>query len=271
VAGEQIQTIEIAGRKLAWRSFGAGHPLLLINGYAASSVDWDPTFTTALARSFSLICPDNRGMGASELGDPAALSIDAMAGDCERLLDALGLERATVVGWSMGSYVAQRLATRVPQRVAALALLASSPPGPDAVSSEPGVWERLTDHSGTPREQATRLLALLFPPDVARAVDAQFGDVVAEARAQLSTEALDAQERALLRWHAEPQPPPGPDVPSVLVICGSDDVVIPPQNGPLLAERWPGAHVEQIAGGGHAFMAQEPERVAALIADFAAG
>jgi pimeloyl-ACP methyl ester carboxylesterase len=265
-----MSTIELGGRRFAWSAFGDGPPLLLLNGYAASSADWDPTFTAALARSFSLVCPDNRGMGASELGDPAALSIDAMADDCERLLDALGLERATVVGWSMGSYIAQRLATRATQRVASLALLASSPPGPDAVPSEPGVWERLTDHSGTPREQATRLLALLFPPEVARAIDAQFGDVVAEARAQLSTEALDAQERALLQWHAEPQPPPGADAPPVLVICGSEDVVIPPQNGALLAARWAGARVEEVAGGGHAFMAQEPERVAALIADFAA-
>ncbi len=266
-----MSEIEIDGRRLAWSALGDGPPLLLINGYAASSADWDPTFAATLARSFSLICPDNRGMGASELGDPAALSIDAMADDCERLLDALGLKRATVVGWSMGSYVAQRLATRSPQRVAALGLLASSPPGPEAVSSDPGVWEQLTDHSGTPREQATRLLSLLFPPDVARAIDVQFGEIVAEARAQLSLEALDAQEHALLQWHTEPQPLPGPDMPPVLVICGSEDIVIPPQNGALLANRWPGARVEQIAGGGHAFMAQEPERVAALIADFALG
>jgi pimeloyl-ACP methyl ester carboxylesterase len=266
-----VSTIEIEGRRFSWSALGDGPPLLLLNGYAASSADWDPTFTAALARSFSLICPDNRGMGASELGDSAALSIDAMAGDCELLLDALGLERATVVGWSMGSYIAQRLAARASQRVAALVLLASSPPGPDAVPSEPGVWERLIDHSGTPREQATRLLALLFPPDVARAIDAQFGDVVAEARARLSSETLDVQERALLQWHAEPQPPLGPDMPPVLVICGSEDIVIPPQNAALLAARWPGARVEQIAGGGHAFMAQEPERVAALIADFAVG
>jgi pimeloyl-ACP methyl ester carboxylesterase len=54
----------------------------------------------------------------------------------------------------------------------------------------------------------------------------------------------------------------------VLAICGSEDVVIPPQNADALAARWPGTHVERIAGGGHAFMAQQPKRVAQLIVDF---
>ncbi len=265
---DEVRTIEIDGRRLAWRSLGAGRPLLLVNGYAASSADWDPALLQALGRSFQLICPDNRGAGASQLGDAFELTIDAMAADLERLLDALGIARAPVAGWSMGSYVAQRLAMRSPRRVDALVLLASAPGGPTAVSAEPGVWERLTDHSGTPREQATRLISLLFPPDVAPEIDRQFGELVADARAQLSPELLAAQERALRAWHAEPQPLPGGDAPPVLAICGSEDVVIPPQNADALAARWPGTHVERIAGGGHAFMAQQPKRVAQLIVDF---
>jgi pimeloyl-ACP methyl ester carboxylesterase len=263
-----VRTIAIDGRRLAWRSSGDGQPLLLVNGYAASSADWDPTLLQALGRSFTLICPDNRGIGASQLGDPYELTIDAMATDLQRLLDALGIERTAVAGWSMGSYVAQRLALSDPARVQALVLLASAPGGPTAVSSEPGVWERLTDHSGTPREQATRLIALLFPPDVAPEIDRQFGDVVADARARLSAETLAAQERALQAWHDVPQALPGSDAPPVLAICGGEDVVIPPQNSDALAARWARTSVERIAGGGHAFMAQAPERVAQLIVDF---
>jgi pimeloyl-ACP methyl ester carboxylesterase len=269
MAVEQQHTIELARRKFAWRSLGAGGPpLLLVNGYAASSADWDPTLLARLADSFELICPDNRGMGGSELGDAGALSIDAMAGDLEALLDHLGLARTRLAGWSMGGYVAQRLALRAPQRVSAMVLLASAPGGPTAVAPEPQAWELLTDHSGTPREQATRLISLLFPPDVAPGIDRQFGDVVAAARAELSTRALDAQERALVAWHDEAPQLPGSDSPPVLAICGSEDVVIPPQNSELLATFWSSARSECIAGGGHAFMAQQPERVAALIADF---
>jgi pimeloyl-ACP methyl ester carboxylesterase len=268
--GGDVETgaIEIDGRRLAWRAHGTGTPLLLINGYAASSADWDPTLLAALGRSFALVCPDNRGIGESELGDPAALTIDAMAGDLEALLDALEIERLPVAGWSMGSYVAQRLAMRAGPRVSALVLLASAPGGPSAVPADRHVWQQLTDRSGPPREQASRLLAVLFPPDVAPSIDREFGDAVAAARAQLSPAALDAQERALLAWHAESQPAPGKDSPPVLALCGSEDVVIPPQNAQALAARWPGTRIELIAGGGHAFMAQQPERVARLIVDF---
>jgi pimeloyl-ACP methyl ester carboxylesterase len=271
VAAEQKHAIELAGRKFAWRSLGAGPPLLLVNGYGGSSADWDPAFLAALAGSYELICPDNRGMGNSELGSAAELSVDAMAGDLEGLLDDLGIERTALVGWSMGGFVAQRLALRAPQRVSAMVLLASAPGGPTALSAEPQTWAMLIDHTGTPREQATRLISLLFPPDVAPGIDEQFGDVVAAARATLSQPALEAQERVLLAWHDEAPQLPGSDAPPVLAICGNDDVVIPPQNSELLATFWPGARSECIAGGGHAFMAQQPERVAALIAGFLGG
>jgi pimeloyl-ACP methyl ester carboxylesterase len=271
VAAEQKRTIEIAGRRIAWRSLGAGPPLLLVNGYAGSSADWDPEFLAKLADSFALICPDNRGMGDSELGPAGELSVDAMAGDLEGLLDHLAIERTALVGWSMGGFVAQRLALRAPQRITAMVLLASAPGGPTAVSAEPQAWAALIDHTGTPREQATRLISLLFPPDVAPEIDRQFGDVVAAARAELSERALDAQERALVAWHDEAPQLPGGESPPVLAICGSEDVVIPPQNSELLATFWPGARSERIAGGGHAFMAQQPERVAGLIVDFLHG
>ena len=268
MARETQQTTTIDGRRFAWRALGGGTPLLLVNGYAASSADWDPTLLASLAGSFSLICPDNRGTGASELGDADALTVDAMADDLERLLDVLELERTPLAGWSMGGYVAQRLALRAPTRVESLTLLASAPAGTSGVQGEPAARRALVDHSGTPREQASRLISLLFPSDVAVRIDSEFGEVVAAARAALLPQTLAAQERVLAEWHAQAQSPPGADAPPVLAICGGEDVVLPPANGDALAAFWPGARVELIAGGGHAFMAQEPERVARLICSF---
>jgi len=262
------RSIDIDGRRFAWRALGQGSPLLLVNGYAATAADWDPAMLAALARSFELICPDNRGMGGSELGDAAELTIDAMAGDLKRLLDALEIARLPVAGWSMGGFIAQRLALSSPERVQALVLLASAPAGPAVAFAEPRVWSQLTDRGGTPREQASRLISILFPPAFAAVVDRDFGEVVAGARAQLSSATLDAQERAMRAWRAEPQPPPGADAPRMLAVCGSEDVVIPPQCSDALAALWPGGHAERLAGGGHAFMAQEPEHVAELIAGF---
>jgi pimeloyl-ACP methyl ester carboxylesterase len=266
---ERRGEIEVAGRRLAWRSLGEGPPLLLINGYSATAEGWDPVFLAALGRSHEVVCPDNRGMGGSELGDLAAepLSVDSMAADAEALLDALAIERLPVAGWSMGGFVAQALATRAPDRVEALVLLSTDPGGAGAVRAEPEAIAQLTDHSGTPREQATRLLSLLFPPGVAEEMDAQAGELVAAARAELSPTALQAQQAALLAW-GETEPPPGTDPPPVLAACGEEDRVIPPANAERLAARWPNCRVERFAGGGHAFMAQEPERLATLIGEF---
>ncbi len=261
-------TIEIAGRRLAWRAAGDGPPLLLINGYAATGADWDPVLLSALQRSFTVMCPDNRGVGGSALGDPAGLTIDAMAADMLALLDAAGLAQVTVTGWSMGGFVAQALARRAPERVAGLVLLATDPGGAAAITAPPEVWSALTDHSGTAREQASRLIALLLPPALAPEIDREFGDVLAAARADLDPAALGAQEAAVDAWHRVEPPAAPPHRPPVLAAAGSEDVVIPPANLRALAVRWPGAQTELFAGGGHAFMAQEPERVAALVTRF---
>ncbi len=263
-----MPSMQIDGRRFAWSELGDGPPLVLVNGYAASSADWDPTFTAALARTFTLICPDNRGTGDSELGDPDALTVDAMVDDVDALIDELGLARPALAGWSMGGYVVQCLALCSPERASSIALLATGPGGGAGVPAEPYVWEQLTAHSGTPREQATRLIALLFPPDVAPSIDAQFGQVVAEARADFSPQTLAGQERVLAAWQVEPQPAPGEGAPAALVISGELDVIAPPGNADALAALWPETTVERIARGGHAFMAQEPERVAALISSF---
>jgi pimeloyl-ACP methyl ester carboxylesterase len=241
-------------------------PLLLINGYAATKDDWDPTFLEAIERSHRVIRPDNRGVGTVELGD-AELTVDLMADDLERLLDREGIERLPVVGWSMGGFVTQRLALRAPQRVSALVLIASDPGGPGAVRAAPEVWARLVDHAGTPREQASRLIALLFPPPLASQIDRQFGELVAEARARLSLATLSAQEAAIEAWYRDEQSAPDASAPPTLVLHGAEDVVIPSANAEVVGTRWAAARVELFAGCAHAVMAQEPAAIAATIRD----
>jgi pimeloyl-ACP methyl ester carboxylesterase len=194
------------------------------------------------------------------------LTVDGVAADLEALLDGLGIDRLPVVGWSMGGFVAQRLAERAPGRVAALALLSTDPGGTEAVLAAPEVWARLVDHSGSPRGQATRLISLLFPPETAIEIDRQFGAVVAAGREGLSIAALGAQEAAMEAWHREERPRAGETaIPPTFVLHGAEDVVIPAANAERLAARWTGAAVEVFAGCGHALMAQEPQRIAAAI------
>jgi pimeloyl-ACP methyl ester carboxylesterase len=239
-------------------------PLILVNGYAATVADWDPAFLDQLSRDHDVICPENRGMGTRELGE-GELTIASMAADVVALLDERGIASAPVAGWSMGGFIAQEVARMAPERVEALVLMSTDPGGPAAVRTAPEAWARLTDHGGTPREQATRLIGLLFPPPVAARIDRDFGEAVARARAELSPGALEAQEAAMENWYAAERPPVPAAIP-VLAAAGDLDEVVPAINARALAggTGW----LAPFAGGGHAFMAQEPERLAALIAAF---
>lgn len=264
---ERDGAMEIAGRRFAWRALGEGPPLLLVQGYAGSADDWPPDFLAALGRSFSLIAPDNRGMGDSELGDPAELTMESMAADLEALLDELAIERIAVLGFSMGGFIAQALAARVPQRVESLALFSTDPGSADAVRADPADWARLVDHSGTPRERASRAISILFPPSVAPEMDREFGEIAAEAQAALDPAALVAEERAMEQWWEVPPPcDDAPPIAPVLIAHGAEDVVIPAANAELLAARFPAAQIELFAGAGHAVLAQEPAAAAKLIA-----
>ena len=141
------------------------------------------------------------------------------------------------------------------------------PAGPESIPAALADWERLTDHSGTPRERATRLISLLFPAELASEVDRQFGELVAAGQAQLSPRTLRAQEAAMEAWHRTGQPRLEAAPPPTLVAHGELDAVIPAANAAALASRWTGARVEILAGCAHAVMAQEPQLVGGLIRD----
>ncbi|MBS1679273.1 MAG: alpha/beta hydrolase [Actinobacteria bacterium] len=260
--------VEVApGRSIAWTAVGDGPALLLVNGYAATGADWDPAFLGLLAARFRVITPDNVGLGRStlaageEVGGAAGMTADSIA-----LLDALGIERTAVAGWSMGGFVAQSLAREAPARVTALALIATHPGGADTVDAAPGIFRQLIDHSGTPREQATRLLSLLFPPDRAAEVDERFGDLVAAARAVLPEPVLFMQEEAIVEWHDRPSPLAvlDPSIPTA-IIHGGNDTVVPPANADALARFHPGASLTILPDCAHAPMAQEPAAAAEAI------
>jgi pimeloyl-ACP methyl ester carboxylesterase len=261
------------GRTIAWTAVGDGPPLLLVNGYAATGADWDPSFLGVLAARHRVICPDNAGLGSSTLSDDEVVGgAEGMAADMLALLDSLAIERAAVVGWSMGGFVAQTLARSAPGRVTALGLIATHTGGPDCVNGEPQVAHELVDHSGTPREQATRLISLLFPPAVAPDFDQRFGDLVATARAALPERVLFMQEEALGSWHGRPTPLPVLDPPlPTAIVHGGLDTVVPPGNAAVLAGVHPKATVEIRPACAHAVMAQEPEAVAATILAATAG
>jgi pimeloyl-ACP methyl ester carboxylesterase len=267
---EAAGTTSVDGCEIAWRMLGSGDPLVVLNGYAATMEDWDPTFLEQLAENHRLLCIDHRGVGGSEPGGEP-LSIERMARDVLAVSSDRGIDRGGLLGWSMGGFVGQEAAALAPKPIQRLVLLSTDHGGPDAIERTPETEAAFSDHSGTPREQASRLIGLLFPAEIAKQIDSEFGDVVAEARAKLSPAVLTAQEEAMDRWHsADAEERIAALHMPALVAAGSEDVVIPPENADLLAARLPDAWLARFAAGGHGFMAQEPRRLAGLITAFLA-
>jgi pimeloyl-ACP methyl ester carboxylesterase len=222
---ESFEKLQVDGAQIAYRRIGNGRPLMVLNGFAATSADWDHSFLDRLASSNEIILLDNRGIGRStDNGGP--FDIAQLADDATRVVEALGIEHISVLGWSMGGFIALTLALQHPGRIEKLILLSTEPGGAGANLASAEVWSQLIDMSGTPHEQARRLLSLLFPRAVAESIYCEFGDIVAEARAQLCP--VNSQVPAIEGWHRvgignrlrEMNVP-------VLIATGTADVVVP--------------------------------------------
>jgi pimeloyl-ACP methyl ester carboxylesterase len=262
---ESFEKLQVDGAQIAYRRTGNGRPLGVLNGFAATNTDWDPSFIDRLTSSNQLILLDNRGIGRStDNGQP--FDIAKLADDAARVIEMLGIERVNVLGWSMGGFIAQTLAFLQPGCINKLILLSTDPGGSDADRASTAVWSQLIDMSGTPRQQARRLLSLLFPNDVAESIYREFGDIVAAARAQLSPDLVNRQVAAMDAWHriGIGNRLGQMNVP-VLIASGTADIVIPPSNALKLVNAIPGAWLAQFNGGGHAFMDQYPRPLADLV------
>ena len=270
VGGEPITMMPVDGGRIAYRRLGSGRPLLVLNGFAATSADWDPSFINRLASASELVLVDNRGIGASS-DDGAPFDIGKLAEDVVQVMETLDLGTTSVLGWSMGGFIAQTVALDHPNCVHKLVLLSTDPGGADAELGSPAVRAQLADMSGTPHEQARRLLFLLFPKDVAESVYREFGDTVAAARSRLSPELVHRQALAMDVWHRDGV---GDHLRKLraptLVAAGTEDIVIPASNSLALVNAIPGAWLARFSGGGHAFMAQYPRQLADLINEFLA-
>ena len=128
------------GRQIAYRSVGQGPPLLLCNRFRGTVDDWDPAFIDRLAEQHTVVTFDTSGLGRS--GGPPPTSIAVMAGDVADLADALHYPTVSLVGWSLGGFVAQTALARFPGRVTSLILIGTGPAGATDFPAEPVFLER---------------------------------------------------------------------------------------------------------------------------------
>jgi pimeloyl-ACP methyl ester carboxylesterase len=109
----------------------------MIMGYRGTQDYWDPTVIEMLSRKYKAITFDNRGMGATIAGT-RPFTMRQFADDTAGFMDALGITKTNVLGWSMGTNTAQDLVLAYPQKVNKLVLYAADTGGPRAILPAPG-------------------------------------------------------------------------------------------------------------------------------------
>lgn len=131
------QLIEVAGaRRLAYRTFGKGKPIVLCVRFRGNMDAWDPAFLSALVlEGFQVITFDYTALGLSEGGEPN-YSPASLADDAHDLIQALGLRDAVIAGWSLGGMAAQVFIARYAAAVSHAVLIGTTPPGPNVKEAE---------------------------------------------------------------------------------------------------------------------------------------
>lgn len=257
---------------MGYYRFGHGSPLVLITGYRATLSEWNAAFLDALARHHEVIVVDNPGVGRSRI-EPVP---DTMAGMSEAIsgaIDTLRLGKVDVLGWSMGGMVAQQLALDHPDQVGSLVLMATTPPGNEAVPASPAVEAVLSGGSPSPFES---IMGVLFPPDARthamQCFRAEMFKPSDYGKVGVDERVADAQSRAMSAWWRDGEAARALDrlAAPTLVIMGDRDDVLSPRNASVLVRRLPHAALLVVADGGHALMYQDPQGVARGITRFLA-
>ncbi len=236
------------GVRIYYEAVGDGEPVLWLQGVGADHRAWSVQMFH-FSRRFRCILPDNRDVGRSGRAT-SGYDLDDMARDALSVLDSAGVERAHVVGLSMGGSIAQHVALLASERVRSLALLSSCARPDGRLRAVTGLWPELFARLGRVmfHRQAE---PWMFSPEffehpanlraLRRYVEEDEHGQEPEAFARQAA-AASAQD-ALVRL--------GEIRARTLVISGELDILVPPYLGRQLAEGIPGARFELIEGVAH--------------------
>lgn len=266
------QFVEVGGRRIAYRSIGAGRPIVLCTRFRGTMDDWDPLFLDSLVgQGFRVITFDYSGLGLST--GEKSLNPATWAKDAHDLVMALKLNTVVLLGWSLGGTAAQIALSIFPDRISHLVLVGALPPGPLVKLAEPLFYETARRENDFDDE-----VILFFEPKSA----------ASRAAAKASHERIAARTTgrsppAPLRWAAEnlgekpkSNPFPAPAILQILQstsipilhIGGDHDISCPVENWYALNSQLPTLQLLTYPRSGHGPQHQHPMSSAAHIAAF---
>ena len=258
--------VHVGDIDIAYKTFGKGDPIILINGYSFGMDSWDPVLLGKLAANHTVIIFDNRGIGNTTSGDEKVYSIGLFANDTAGLLEALKISKADVLGWSMGGAIAQELALNYPDRIGKLIVYASFCGPIESVRPSQEVLNALTNETGTAEDRRERFLPLIFS-EKWRNENPNYLEGIPKTTETISNQTLSHQLKAIVNWAGICNKLTNITQPT-LVIVGTKDIATPPANSLQIMEQIPGSWLVQMKEGGHGLMYQYPEQFSKIVETF---
>jgi pimeloyl-ACP methyl ester carboxylesterase len=263
------RTVQVGDIAVAVQEYGEGEPLLVINGTSQSLGFWAEPAMVWAARH-RVITYDLRGMGGSERGS-GDITVASLAADALGLLEALGIDRAHVLGYSLGSAVAQECALAAPDRIASLVLYCTW-------ARTDGFQRAMLTGLAHPwrtgdLEAALVALGVAFSPQLLD--DPEFGTLI-EQLLPLFPSTEQQIRTCAEQWDADLAHDTldrlGDITAPTLVIAGEQDLLTPQWHGRQVADAIPGArhHLFTGPGSSHALGVERAEEFMPMIAGFLA-
>ena len=252
-----------------------GTPLVFLSRFRGTMDDWDPALIDAIAAERRVILFDNQGIGRSSGRTPG--TVTGMASDAVRFIEALTDQPVDLLGFSLGGYVAQRVALQRPELVRRIVLAGTGPgAGAGVLPSEPQV----APLRAAPVLDLDAFRVLFFSESEAglQAGDDMWARIHQRPNREpdVSRDTVEQQIAAIRNWsggveggdqaYAELEQITHP----VLVANGNHDVMIPTVNSFILSQRLPNAELHIYPDAGHGFLFQYAAEFASLVNEFLA-
>ncbi len=271
-ADASTQRVTANAIEYAYRDVGEGEvPLVLLQHFRGNLDNWDPALVDALAAGRRVVTFDNVGVGATSGRTPS--TVEAMAHDAIAFLEAMDLQKVDLLGFSIGSFVAQEIALIRPDLLRRVVLASSAPQGAAGMH---GWAPEVIAAVGAPEPSPQGYLDVFFAPTPTsreagqQAAGRVFGRT--SNRDEPTTwQTRQAQYDAVCAWgipnHALLQRVAAIEHP-VFVANGDSDPMILPRYSYLLAGLLPNARITIYADSAHGFLFQHHSQFAADVLAF---
>lgn len=247
-----METINVNGIRLTYERLGTGTPMVLLHGYPLDHHLWDDV-VPLLSDTFDLIVPDLRGFGGSSTVE-SFYTMEDFAGDIAALLDHLGIQKAAIVGHSMGGYIALAFARLYPARVTGLGLVGSQALA-DAADRKEARYKSAAEVADKGIGSVVAVMTPKLTPDARlqeyakRSMEGQQPAAYIGALKAMA-ERVDSTP-ALASFHFP-----------VVLVHGDADALIPIDRAREIKAAIPAAHLVEISGAGHMPMMESPQKTA---------